>query len=177
MNDWTKERKHSENTDYLCPDLNNERINESSAAEAANYKQRLPEGEIFLINFPKSRFEKLQDSLLNVLVKCNPEKHITLKCFEKESDASIFFKPLQPEPERLLHDENRFLSTRRYFQGRTIFMEIETGKYWYLDNLHKNHFEVFNAEKCHIGEADLDGKPREGTRDAGKDTNFRRIIG
>jgi len=26
-----------------------------------------------------------------------------------------------------------------------------------LDNLHKNHFEVFNKEKEHLGEADLSG--------------------
>ena len=36
-------------------------------------------------------------------------------------------------------------------------MEINTGYYWYLDNQHKNHYEVFDRSKKHIGTANMDG--------------------
>lgn len=44
-------------------------------------------------------------------------------------------------------------------QGATVYKEKSTGYYWYLDNFHKTHYEVFDKTgKKHIGEANLDGK-------------------
>ncbi len=42
-------------------------------------------------------------------------------------------------------------------QGQPIYKELRTGFYWYLDNLHKNHYEVFDRNCKHVGEASLEG--------------------
>lgn len=43
-------------------------------------------------------------------------------------------------------------------QGSSVYKEIATGYYWYKDNFHKTHYEVFDSVgKRHIGEANLDG--------------------
>lgn len=56
-----------------------------------------------------------------------------------------------------LLDRTRFRRTREVQQGKPVFEEIKTGYFWYMDNLHKNEYEVFNAQRKHIGVADLQG--------------------
>lgn len=50
-----------------------------------------------------------------------------------------------------------FKRTAYQFQGQTIYQEIRTKHYWYLDNFHKYHYEVFDSNKKHIGEANTEG--------------------
>ena len=50
-----------------------------------------------------------------------------------------------------------FQKDGRIFQGQNVYREIDTGYYWYLDNLHKNHYEVFDRNSQHIGTANMDG--------------------
>ncbi|MFP3040699.1 hypothetical protein LQZ19_02645 [Treponema primitia] len=42
-------------------------------------------------------------------------------------------------------------------QGKPVFMENKTGYYWYMDNLHKDEYEVFNQNGEHVGTANLNG--------------------
>jgi hypothetical protein len=56
-----------------------------------------------------------------------------------------------------LNDTVRFSRTNLIRQGQTVYQEINTGYFWYLDALHKNHYEVFNSNEDHIGVADLEG--------------------
>ncbi|WP_276878983.1 hypothetical protein [Bacteroides heparinolyticus] len=56
-----------------------------------------------------------------------------------------------------LKDGSRFQKNGRIVQGQNVYREIETGYYWYLDNLHKNHYEVFDRNGQHIGTANTDG--------------------
>lgn len=56
-----------------------------------------------------------------------------------------------------LDDIKRFSRSNLFRQGKTVYREIITGYYWYLDALHKNHYEVFNSNEEHIGVADLKG--------------------
>lgn len=56
-----------------------------------------------------------------------------------------------------LKDGSRFQKDGRIVQGQNVYREIETGYYWYSDNLHKNHYEVFNRNGQHIGTANTDG--------------------
>jgi len=47
------------------------------------------------------------------------------------------------------------------YDGRKIYQELQTNRYWYVDNLHygyATHLEVFDLQGKHIGEASLDGK-------------------
>lgn len=53
-------------------------------------------------------------------------------------------------------DEAYFVRTGHKSQGQEIYREVETGYYWYLDNKHKDHFEVFSASYIHLGTADID---------------------
>lgn len=56
-----------------------------------------------------------------------------------------------------LKDGTRFQKDGRIIQGQNVYREIDTGYYWYLDNLHKNHYEVFDGNGQHIGTANTDG--------------------
>ncbi len=56
-----------------------------------------------------------------------------------------------------LSDSTRFNRTSLIRQGKPVYNEISTGYFWYLDNLHKNHFEVFDSNEKHIGIADMNG--------------------
>lgn len=66
----------------------------------------------------------------------------------------------------------RFEKTTRTDQGRTIYRERNTGRLWYVDNLHCGkaaHLEVFNSTgKQHLGEADLQGNIDRSKRDTQK---------
>ena len=54
-----------------------------------------------------------------------------------------------------LLDECYFKRTGRKCQGQEIYIELSTMRYWYLDNLHKDHYEVFSSTFEHLGVADL----------------------
>lgn len=59
-----------------------------------------------------------------------------------------------------LKDESCFLPATGIspVQGAVVYKEIKTGRYWYRDMLHKNHYEVFDKTgQTHLGEADMDG--------------------
>lgn len=43
-------------------------------------------------------------------------------------------------------------------QGAHVYHEISTNRYWYLDMFHKTHYEVFDKNRKHIGEANLNGE-------------------
>jgi len=56
-----------------------------------------------------------------------------------------------------LTDTSRFKRTRFNIQGKVVFKELKTNCFWHLDNLHKDHYEVYNSIQEHIGTADLAG--------------------
>lgn len=56
-----------------------------------------------------------------------------------------------------LLNKNKFRRTSLVQQGKPVFEEIGLGNFWYLDNFHKNEYEVFDSNKIHIGVSDLSG--------------------
>ena len=56
-----------------------------------------------------------------------------------------------------LSDTSRFKKTHFNIQGKVIYKELSTTCYWYLDNLHRSHYEVFDQNEDHIGIADMTG--------------------
>ena len=70
-----------------------------------------------------------------------------LKIWQSTHDKSTF----------TLLDRTRFNKTNMIQQGKPVFEEITTGNYWYLDNFHKNEYEVFDNTHHHVGVADLNG--------------------
>jgi len=101
----------------------------------------------------------------NVLLVCKDAKHIpNLPAFTRiafitdKSDLELWLATNHITTFSLL-DDSRFARTNIIEQGQRVFQEINTRYFWYLDNFHKNHYEVFNSTgKQHIGEADLYGK-------------------
>lgn len=57
-----------------------------------------------------------------------------------------------------LFDKTRFQRTGRVYHAKPVFQEIATRDYWYLDNLHRDEYEVFNSSRNHIGTATLEGQ-------------------
>ncbi len=45
-----------------------------------------------------------------------------------------------------------------HIQGAQVYREIGKNRYWYLDMLHKTHYEVFDNTGKHLGEADMEGE-------------------
>jgi hypothetical protein len=67
-----------------------------------------------------------------------------------------------------LLERQRFTKTRLVEQGKTVYKEVSTNRYWYLDNLHKDHYEVFNAQGEHIGVASLQGNIDSSKKEKGR---------
>ncbi|MBD2774813.1 hypothetical protein ICL16_22765 [Iningainema sp. BLCCT55] len=90
--------------------------------------------------------------------------------------SQVEYATYATEPPRdeqtILRDTTRFEKTSFRVQGRIIYCELATGRYWYVDNLHFGeaaHLEVFDKTgNNHLGEADLDGTIDNLKRDANK---------
>lgn len=69
-----------------------------------------------------------------------------------------------------LEDKKKFQKTNvPPQQGQSVYKEIGTGYYWYLDNFHKDHYEVFDSTgKHHLYEADLNGDRIPNSKDLTK---------
>lgn len=88
-----------------------------------------------------------------------PKEFIKIHCYNNWDD---FYHYLSAQDifAFSLKDETKFVKCADInpVQGSIVYKEKATGHYWYLDNLHKTHYEVFDAAgKKHIGEADLEG--------------------
>ena len=72
-----------------------------------------------------------------------------------------------------LNDETRFRKTGQYNNGSIVYIENDTGYYWYEDKFHKKtypHYEVFSSLGIHMGEADM-----KGNLDKSKADNKKRL--
>lgn len=56
-----------------------------------------------------------------------------------------------------LSDTSRFKKTHFNIQGKVVYKELSTKCFWYEDNLHNSHYEVFDRNEEHIGVADMSG--------------------
>ncbi len=167
--DWMKDRVHSPDDIFECDD---ELVTDTSMAEVA---ERLQSGitELgLLINFPQSKF----DGMTSLTINKNEETSTIVDCvnqrIEFESWLESNFPLSQNEYEHdsdipprdaqtLLIDRIRFVRTTLPKQGgRTVFQEIQTRYYWYVDSFHFGnaaHLEVFDSIGNHIGESNLNG--------------------
>lgn len=69
-----------------------------------------------------------------------------------------------------LTDKNRFTKTAINPQkGAPVYKEIATGRLWYKDTFHRDHYEVFDKlGKDHLGEADMNGVLDTNKKDCSK---------
>lgn len=182
--DWQTEKVHCEddNFDYF-DGQNYEDIRNTSLAEVTERQLQNSDYKYVLINFIDSKFQILHQNIQNcksiTIIKNNDtDNSIELDSVEQQSglknwlEYKCYFKLSQfkydesssespTDNQTILRDDKKFETTSYRCQGRTIYKEKATDKYWYVDNLHfgqKAHLEVFdNTGKRHLGEADLDG--------------------
>lgn len=72
---------------------------------------------------------------------------------------NIDYLPIELPPFSL-EDKNRFQKTNFKHEKQAIYLEKSTGYYWYNDFFHKDnkaHFEVFDSNGNHLGEASMQG--------------------
>ena len=77
------------------------------------------------------------------------------------------------DEETVLADRSRFARTGKVERKcrRQVYVEIETGHLWYVDNLHYGdaaHLEVFSSTAQHLGEAEIHGRAKAGTAIQGR---------
>ena len=127
---------------------------------------------LLLLNFSESKFAGLsqvkitKNEVIDVPVDCVDEHNQLANWLESKLRLSRYrYDPnsdMCPTDEQtLLNDKRRFDKTSHRCQGRTVYKEIDTNRYWYVDNFHKSydaHLEVFDANGQHLGEASPDGE-------------------
>ncbi|MTJ47862.1 hypothetical protein FJR05_08250 [Dolichospermum sp. UHCC 0259] len=100
-------------------------------------------------------------------LECWLEEKLNISKLEYSLDSGEKIR----DEQTILRDITRFRKTGLICQGRSIYIEFTTGRYWYVDNLHKStpHLEVFDKTgKNHLGEADLNGNINYSKSDSDK---------
>lgn len=191
--EWRKEQVHSSTDSFDCLMINEQYkiVNETSLAEIAERKLQNSSSTYLLINFINSSFYLVHPHITNccliTIVKNNDEVNcIKLDGLDNKSAledwlehtfnlSCSLYDELSNDPPRdeqtILRDKQRFEKISPRFQGRAIYREVATDRYWYVDNLHfgkSAHLEVFNKAKSHVGQADIEGKIDECKRDQNK---------
>jgi hypothetical protein len=87
----------------------------------------------------------------------SPEKFVHIEFVKDFFEFEIWLKALPIKGFTLL-DKSKFRRTSLVQQGKPVFQSIDTNDFWYLDNFHKDEYEVFNSEKGHLGVANLNGE-------------------
>lgn len=156
VKDWPSVQEHNENHIFICDCLHKDDcVTWTSIAEAAHRQLNVPQEYFMLLNFSHSCFAVGKTTVLNTYT----EQQVTLPCFDERSVLESWALSLLPAPpiDVWLRDTTRFRPTRHFVQGRRVYKEIATGYFWYLDNLHQNHFEVYNTQGEHGGVRKLNG--------------------
>ncbi|MDR1974660.1 MAG: hypothetical protein LBQ31_08325 [Bacteroidales bacterium] len=164
---WENSQKHLSTDMYV---YNGSNVCGQSIAEAC-------ERDRVIISFTHQDFSVIQIQVEKNRVPVEVDNlftkgHYTELAYKREQiDYEQYFS-WQFDNKKCLfvHNTKRFSGTNYIEQGQRIYREIQTGNYWYLDNLHKGHYEVFNADKEHIGVANLNG-----VLDTTKKKNGRKI--
>jgi hypothetical protein len=191
--EWRTEKLHSseDSFDCLISENNYKVVCDTSLAEVTERKLQNPSSEYLLINFPNSSFRTahphINHNCLITIIKNNDEinlicldaidSKLALECWLEEKlnlsqlEYSLDSGEKIRDEQTILRDTTRFRKTGLICQGRSIYIELTTGRYWYVDNLHKStpHLEVFDKTgKNHLGEADLDGNINYSKSDSDK---------
>ena len=109
-----------------------------------------------LLSFPTSEIWKNNKLPFHIISKNTNTRNGNLRNLFDENIKSLL---ISGKKEFSLNDMSLFQKTNSIYMPtkQRVYREIRTGRYWYLDALHKNHYEVFDANDNHIGEASLDG--------------------
>lgn len=118
---------------------------------------------------PKNRLVLFRDA---VHKEDHPKEFIQVPCFNDLGKLIDYLKNLGFF-QFSLENSKRFTKTSFVIQGVPVYQENSTKYYWYLDNFHQTHYEVFDSNgKRHLGEADLDGNLDKSKKDKSKKAIF-----
>jgi hypothetical protein len=191
--EWRQEQVHSATDSFDCLMSNKEYkvVNDTSLAELAERKLQNSSSTYLLINFINYSFNLIHPHITNCCLVTIVKNNDEVNCIKLDSLDNKFaleywlehtfnlscsvYDELSNDPPRdeqtILREKQRFQKTSFRYDGRAIYCEIATARYWYVDNLHfgrSAHLEVFNQAGCHVGEADLQGNIDESKRDKNK---------
>lgn len=181
IQDWRPQQQHSGEEFFWLAD---ELVTDTTLAEVAERRLRNIGTVRVVLNFSGSSFAGL--GALTIL-KGEPGEEVEeveVLCFE-DADAAdrwareqLEFPPYEADAvappqdqQTVLRDVGRFRRTSSRYDGRRVFREIDTGRYWYVDNSHFGqgaHLEVFEPNGQHLGTASLTGEFRPEGREAGR---------
>lgn len=164
--DWQVEQLHDTQDIFVCPIID-DFVSNTTLAEVAERNLQKPDIQRLVINFMGSCFQNLRQIEIFKNDE-NIENPIYLACLDSRIDFENWLQQTVIDRESYLKNVLLFEKTNYQVQGKTIYKHKSTNNYWYLDNLHKTHFEVFNAQKEHLGEADLEGDLQPDSNDAKK---------
>lgn len=143
-------------------------------AEAAEAKQNEGADKTILINIADTYVNNRESiHIIKDAVHYNDLPIlVSIPTVNNEIEFSQWFTTLST-PNFSLTDKARFQATAFKWHKQKIYRETTTNYFWYYDFFHdtnKKHFEVFNAQGIHLGEASIDG-----ILDGSKADNQKRI--
>lgn len=117
--------------------------------------------------------EKNKSILKDINLDIDYPKLYNFKLFTSVPDLIAFITTDANNNEFSLNDSRRFRRTHKIYSAshQTIYVEIQTGYQWYLDYFHKDnkyHYEVFDSDGKHVGEADRNGNMIPNSKDKNK---------
>lgn len=84
-----------------------------------------------------------------------PDKFLRVRSFVDYQSVKDYVDSI---PEKFeLADNPEFRKTSHQVKGAIVYGHRTTGRYWHIDTLHKDHFEVYDPDGKHLGIADLNG--------------------
>ena len=152
---WEDSQKHNIEDDY---EYNRSKIIGSSLAESCERDKVVI--SFIHANFSSAKLQTFRNKKpIDVDNLFSKEHYIEIAYSRNQINKCEYFeRKFAFDQIVLLENECRFRKTNKPpQQGRSVYEEISTGYYWYLDNLHQNHYEVFNNDGQHVGEANLQG--------------------
>lgn len=176
---WGLEQVHSHEDKFfhLSSDEDVHNVSNTSIAEVTERTLQNPNNNYLLVNFINSIFcvenfqhPDIRECFSIPIVKNNSEEFpVKLDCLDNKTALENWLREKQvlkdPDLEDCLKDTIRFEKTSIICQGKSVYREIATQNLWYLDNLHRSHFEIFDPTgKRHIRLGNLDGSSRESTK-------------
>lgn len=171
---WQDEQRHSATDTFEIGTIS---FTGTSVAEVAERKHGNADQAFALLNFRNCPTYR---DVVSVTVKKNAQTDLIVdshcegaslatwlqgqNCIRPTYDKSLPRPPI--DDETCLSDTLRFRPTGEDRQGRSVYVELTSGKRYYVDNLHRGdaaQIEVFSKRGVHLGVAGLDGVLRPGT--------------
>jgi hypothetical protein len=128
-------------------------------AEIAERQLLFPTEKYVLINFENThRIDRSHILIFKDLITLQdkPSEFIPIIVLDDDIELELWLSTNHIVEFSLL-DRHRFQKTCHIVQGKSVYQEINHERFWHLDNLHKNEYEVYDSQHKHIGVANLQG--------------------